>query len=349
MALQRIRTGSTGHLTSEERKSFASLVTQYNSDFRVKAGSVADVTLEDLDPGAIVMNTADSKMYFCDDTGWKKAGSPIQLTVTFTSTQFAFKFKAPSTSTLIMNDGDGTMTAVAGQDDVEVTHTTAYSTPGTYSFYVEGDYVDLTWIRISNQSFVSGDVSRFSELVNLTVLYLDATGITGSLNTWGSMTSMDSFYAYNTELGGDISAIKTWTSAYSINVYRSNVYGDVSELSSWAGTTLRVLNLNTTNVSGDVSKLYVCTNVLLVLNFFSTNVTFDGVDYFVNTGTTPFFFQDCGWTSEMVDNALIAFAGGEFIGKTINIGGTNASRTSASDAAFAYLDANNTLTVNSPA
>ena len=78
----------------------------------------------------------------------------------------------------------------------------------------------------------------------------------------------------------------------------------------------------------------------------STSITFDtitawiGHDYSID-------IQDCALTSTMVDNALIAFAGGSFTGNLINVGGTNAARTSASDAALAtLLAAGNSVNLN---
>jgi len=68
--MEKIGTGSTGTLTSLEREALATLVKEYNSNFRVKAGRVDDVTLETATPGRIVINDADGKMYRADDTGW---------------------------------------------------------------------------------------------------------------------------------------------------------------------------------------------------------------------------------------------------------------------------------------
>jgi len=58
-------------------------------------------------------------------------------------------------------------------------------------------------------------------------------------------------------------------------------------------------------------------------------------------------FDGSNWTSTMVDNALIAMAGGPVYNTTINLGGNNAARTSASDSAKATLLANGcSITVN---
>jgi len=320
MTLQKIRTKSTGHLTSLERDSFANLVDQSNSNFRVKAGSVVDVSLEALDPGAIVYNEADGKMYFCDDEWWNPAGVPIKLKVVYTDTQFAFKFQAPSGSTLQIYDGDGTLTAVAGNDAVDVTHTTSYAVPGSYYFYVEGDYLDLTKINIPSQSFVSGDISRWSELINLKYLGVALTSVSG-----------------------DVSKFSILTSLVTLKVSSSLVTGNIE---SWAALlSVATLQAANTSVSGDISGLGVLTAPGLV-RFDGADITFDKIETF-NDISTAIWINDCGLSSAMVDNALQSFALLPITNCLINVDGTNAARTSASDAAKAtLLTAGNTVTVN---
>ena len=328
MTLQKIRTKSTGHLTSLERDSFANLVDQSNSNFRVKAGSVVDVSLEALDPGAIVYNEADGKMYFCDDEWWNPAGVPIKLKVVYTDTQFAFKFKAPSTSTLNIYDGDGTLTAVAWNDATLVTHTTSYATPGTYYFYVEGDYVDLTWLEARQQSFVSGDVSRFSELTNLTKLMVDDSSVSGDISEWGALTSLTDLRVMWSSVTGDITGWNTLVNLITLNVQ---------------GTAL----------TGDVSGFYTmssCTS----FRVYRTSVTFDSVQTWVApTYAGPaignsLMLADCGMTASMVDNMIQSFVGLQNI--FISIGGTNGSRTAASNTALATILTRNILiTVNESA
>ena len=245
--------------------------------------------------------------------------SPIKLRVEYTDTQFEFKFKAPSTSTLNIYDGDGTMTPVAGNDDTLVTHTTSYAAPGTYYFYVEGDYLDITYIGIIHQSFVNGNINRLAELINLTGFAGGSTPLAGSLNGLSSLN--------------DLHAIQCSSCpSMSVNVELFTIR-DMTTFTFTEGVAI-----------GDMSQLYTSTAPSVA--FFGTNVTFDNIVNF--TAGNLFYAYDCSWTSEMVDNCLISLANGATTGRKIKIHGTNAARTPASDAAYAYLVANNTsVEVNS--
>lgn len=86
------------------------------------------------------------------------------LTIEFTDTQFTFKFKLPSTKTITLVWGDGDTEDVVGQDETIIEKESNYTDVGTYRFGITGDYEWITYIDISNQSFVSGDVSILNQL-----------------------------------------------------------------------------------------------------------------------------------------------------------------------------------------
>ena len=222
----------------------------------------------------------------------------LPLIIDYTATQFVFKWKAPATSTLKFHWGDGTTSTVSGNDATLVTTTSSYSGAGTYSFYITGDALDLTYIDISSQAFVSGDVSSWSALTNLTYLYCSSTSISGDVSGWSALTN------------------------------------------------LTLLRCYSTSVSGDVSGWSALTN-LTYLDCSSTSVEFNGTTAWTMTGAISLYSN--GWTSTMVDNSLAAFAATPLTGCTIDVSGTNAARTAASDADKAIIinPANsNTLTVN---
>lgn len=144
-------------------------------------------------------------------------------------------------------------------------------------------------------------------------------------------------------VSGDVSA---WSTLLNATYFRANstaVSGDISGFSVL--TSLTNLSFRNTNVSGDVSGLSTLTSATTI-HLYNTDVTFDSTPAWSNS-TASILIQDCGWTAQMVDNSLASFAGGPVTNSTINVAGTNAARTSASDADKATILANsNTLTVN---
>jgi len=132
----------------------------------------------------------------------------------------------------------------------------------------------------------------------------------------------------------------------SLTILRCDSTSLTGDVSSWSAlTSLTSLRCPDNSFTGDVSSWAALTNLTdLRANF--NNFTFDNTTSWSNNGADIRLF-DCLWTSTMVDNALAAFAGGPVTNSTINIAGTNAARTSGSDADKATILANsNTLTVN---
>jgi len=259
-----------------------------------------------------------------EDTDWENLQSyavdhgPVQLTIDYTDTQFTFKWKAPATSTLVFHWGDGTTSEVSGNDAALVTTTSSYSGAGTYDFWLSGDDAALTYIDISSQAFVSGDVSGWSALTDLTTLYAFSTGVSGDISSFVALTSLTKLYCNSTSVSGDVSGFSALTSLTELLVSSSNVTGDVSAWSTLASLTLAY--------------------------FQSTSVTFDGTDSWTNASCI-IRADDITATATMVDNMIAAFS--TCTDCTINIAGTNAHRTAASNDDLNTLLANgNTITLN---
>jgi len=315
-----------------------------NSAFKTKAGSVADISKILPEPGAILLNELDGKIYMADQYGWGQMGtpfSPIRLFVEYDGvTQFDFKFKAPATSTLTFVDGDGTTTDVAGNDATEVTHSTTYAAAGTYFFYVVGDVYDLTYVSLSGETMASGDFNTFTLLPNLTFLKLFNTGFYGVIDNVNVLTNLDDLSFGKTRIGGNLEKLATNTPLLQLQVQISNVEGSVSHLKTL--TNLTLLQAITNNITGEFSELATLVNLSLV-RFEGTKIVFNKVVLFSLTGAA-IQLQNCNLTSTMVDNALKSFV--NLTGCTINLDGNNAKRTADSDAAYATVNAANTLTVN---
>jgi len=310
-----------GELSHNERNIVSDVVREYDSDFRVKAGSVADVSLVTPEAGVIVLNELDGLLYFADQYGWNQGGrkSPIQLFVKYTDTQFAFRFMAPIGKTLDIYDGDGTMTQKAGNDSTPVTHNTTYAEAGTYTFYVLGDVLDITWIRLNNQSMISGSINGYSLLLNLVDLLASSTGLYGNISNLNNLP-LSSIILSNSDVTGSVEDLVSLVSLVSLTIPGTDVVGDVSAVMGGM-TLLQYYYAETTDVE------------------FNSVIT-------ISSAISVFSSHDCNWTTTMVDNCLISLANGTVTGATITLGGNNAPRSPASDAAFAQLDAANTLTVN---
>jgi len=151
-------------------------------------------------------------------------------------------------------------------------------------------------------------------------------------------------------IGGDISGWAALTNLNDISLDAGfsgvQLYGDVSGFS--ALTNLTGIDLHGSNVTGDISGWRTLTN--LTGNFalympgtlvsFESNTAWTGRDINV-------YLNDCLLSGTDVDNALIAFSGGSFTNKTINLGGINDPRTSASNAALAILQGNGCIVTTS--
>ena len=249
---------------------------------------------------------------------------PVQLTIAFVATQFDFKFKLPSTKSVTINWGDGTTEVVVGTDAALITKTSSYAGAGTFSFYITGDVTELTYIDISGQAFVSGDVSGFSTLTNLTFIHVGVTDISGDISGWSVLTSLTTLFAHSTSVSGDISGLSALTSLSNILLSTTNVTGDISgwsTLTSLTGGTALWIQL--------------------------TDVTFDGTpSWTANNATINLYsINGSGATSQMIDNMIKSLS--TCTDCTIRVDGTNAHRTAASNDDLNTLLANgNTITLN---
>jgi hypothetical protein len=264
------------------------------------------------------------------------------LTADYTATQINLIFRLPSGQSVTVNWGDGNTSVVNGNDAVDVSVTSNYSSAGSYSITLTGDHLDLTKIDCASED-VSGDVSGWSALTNLTELYCNNTSISGDVSGWSALTNLTELYCYSTSVSGDISSWSALTNLTILWCYSTSATGDVS---SWSTlTSLTDLRLQSTSLSGDVSSWSTLIN-LTNLTGFNTSVDFDSSSAWTSHNHQVFLY-DCAWTSTQVDNALIAFAAGSFVSKTIRLDGTNAARTAASDAAVATLTGNGNTVITS--
>lgn len=243
--------------------------------------------------------------------------TPVHLIIDYTATQFVFKCKAPSGKTIILHEGDGTTQTINGADGSLITKTTSYVGAGTRDCWLTGDVTDLTYIDIQGQAFVSGDVSTWSQLVNLTRIYCSETSVSGDISSFSSLTSIERVYMYSSNVTGDISGWSTLINMVYLQCYSTSLTGDISGFDSMTG--------------------------LLILKFANTDIDFDSVTTWTNPNTLE--LNDCAMSSAQVDNMIESFS--TCTSSTINVAGDNDHRTAASnDDLNTLLDNGNTITLN---
>ena len=171
------------------------------------------------------------------------------------------------------------------------------------------------------------------------------SGLTGSkrIVLTGDFNVLLRFQCFDTLFGGKISAFGCFGSLELLRLSTADVSGDISALSIL--TSLDTLRLDFSLVTGDIGSLATLTG----LSRLSLNNTV--LEY--NSTTLPAWssatieIQSCTLTTAEVDNFLIDLAAAGGTNGTLNIAGTNAARSSASDAAKTTLLGNGwTITVN---
>ena len=162
--------------------------------------------------------------------------------------------------------------------------------------------------------WVSGDVEELT--------YIDINSqdfVSGNIDRWAELTNL--------------TYLSVWGSGVTIT--------DVSVFATL--TSLTNFQISLITATGDASALYtliLATTVWLQI----TDVGFNGTDGWTND-SADIYLDNCGFTSEEVDNAIAALS--TCTNCTIDISGTNAHRTAASNDDLNTLLANgNTITLN---
>jgi hypothetical protein len=238
-------------------------------------------------------------------------------------------------------DGTDSTLTLSGVSTNDVL-TKDYSSTGTYTLTLSGDYTSLTLFSCTDGR-LEGDVGGLGALTSLTRLYLYNTSVDGDVGGLSTLTSLTRLYLYNTSVDGDVGGLSTLTSLIRLYLYNTSVDGDVGGLSTL--TSLTNLSLQGTSVDGDIGGLSTLTSLVLLylydntLSYSSTSLP-AWADNDIQVYSTSL-------SSTEVDSFLIDLADGVGDDGTLNIAGTNDSRTSNSDAAVdSLLDHNWTVTVN---
>jgi hypothetical protein len=143
------------------------------------------------------------------------------------------------------------------------------------------------------------------------------------------------YYFYNTSISGDVDDLPTGAAYYYF--YNTSISGDVADLPTGAA----YYSFSNTSISGDLNVfatlgteidliyLYDCINITGYTSATLQNISAD------NAANIRVY--NLGLTSTEVDNFIIDLAAAQTGDGYLSIGGTNAARTSASNAAVAAL------------
>jgi len=249
--------------------------------------------------------------------------------VTFSATDdLTLKMTATAGAYVLVDWGDLTSTTwVCDGSEQTVLHN--YAGAGSYTVKIYGDLESITTFNLNNQANVAittTEISKLTSLTRLVVYQANLSGLIQTLNALKSLTYLD--VAFNNLLIGTISGLTSLSQlATGLIYYCGALTGDIRLFLS--GSPLLTLLALKPNPGGAAYDMTYTTGALQA---------FAGADLDI---------RSTGLTSTMVDDFLIDFADGIGTPIALNIAGTNAARTAASDAAKAVILATGcVLTVN---
>jgi hypothetical protein len=241
--------------------------------------------------------------------------------VTTGAEQAALRVKLTSSQSVVIYWGDGDSDEIVGTGaDQNLTHN--YAGAGTWHCTVTGDLDDVLEWYYSDAKILSS-TSEVTKFTNLEII---------------TDTGADALYG----LMSDIYDVRATLESITL-VNQSNFTGDSSTLADL--TALTYLNINTTGITVDLADIAGLSSLTYMrLNGHTGSFTdtalpaLNGVNEYVH---------DLGLSGTEVDNYLIRKAAAGKTGGVVYIAGTNAARSSASDAAVTTLTGNGvTVTAN---
>jgi len=203
---------------------------------------------------------------------------------------------------------------------------------GTKKITMTGDLLYVTYLSASSNN-LTGNLSSVSGLTSLVTLSLYTNQLTGNLSHVAGLTGLTYLALNSNQLTGDLSPLSGLTSLNYLTLNTNQLIGNISYVSGL--TSLNFLYFNTNQLTGNLSSLAGLT-ALSALFAYGNALTYTYTAFPAWSGTT-YDLSSTVLTATEVDNLLIAAANGGVNNCIYKVGGTNPSRTAASDAAIMTL------------
>lgn len=249
-------------------------------------------------------------------------------TTNATSQSADIKLSLPAGKKIILNWGDGSTTTIVGAVAITL-YSHPYATTGSYNITVTGDYDDISYLKFEGSGSYGGDIKNLPS--GLLYFYsLVANNLSGNIINLPSGLLKIVVSGVSTTITGNIQYLPS--KLIQISLYGLNTLtGDIKNFFS---TTTDIVLSGRNTIFGDLADLKDNVSFLWLLGRNTIS------DYSGKTWTTDFSqFKvtpySGGLDSTEIDQLLIDldddldWSGGG----SITLTGTNAARTSASDAA----------------
>ena len=165
---------------------------------------------------------------------------------------------------------------------------------------------------------------------SLSYYWINDTGIVGDISALVPVSPTISYlYLHNNaSLTGDIASLAPLpTTCSQFHIEATGVTGDITSLAP-IRSGMAYFVVGSTAISGDVSLMGTLPTNLLTFNLYSTTVTYGtGSSLATLSGNGKILrFDNCSWTTAMVDRALADCVTSATTGSTLNLGGTGSTK-----------------------
>ncbi len=232
----------------------------------------------------------------------------------------------PDGSEVTIDWGDGNSDKVTGPQ-VNTLYDHTYAGVGNYQVTFSGNVDAMTRVYVKKSEDIAGNIADFPS--NLEYARFESTSVSGDV---ANLPSSLTYARFNvTSVSGDTADLPSGLTYARFG--STALTGDIADLPSGLAYT----SFPITSVSGELADLPSSLTDGLFYNNLDA-YTYDGSDLaFKDNNNLDLDFDDCNFSETEIDQIIIDLAAGTGSDGSLDLGGTNATRTAASDAAKATL------------